>query len=63
MVKEKKLTRKDFEGTMGLQMDDISKKLFPNLDYQTRTKIIKQCFEIEGEYIEEYGGELYVFCK
>ncbi|RPJ94027.1 HAD family hydrolase [Rummeliibacillus sp. TYF005] len=59
VVKEKKLTREDFEGTMGLQMDDISRKLFPNLDYQTRTKIIKQCFEIEGEYIEEYGGELY----
>ncbi|MDQ0481827.1 phosphoglycolate phosphatase-like HAD superfamily hydrolase [Alkalihalobacillus hemicentroti] len=27
----KELTRTDFEGTMGLQMDDISKKLFPYL--------------------------------
>lgn len=44
---------------MGLQMDDISRKLFPNLDFKTRTKIIKQCFEIEGKYIEEHGGILY----
>ncbi|PFA19845.1 MULTISPECIES: HAD family hydrolase [Bacillus cereus group] len=60
---EKKLTRKDFEGTMGLQMDDISSKLFPNLDLDTRTQIIKQCFEIEGEYIEEHGGVLYANVK
>ncbi|WP_102691813.1 HAD family hydrolase [Rummeliibacillus pycnus] len=55
----KKLTRKDLEGTMGLQLDGISRKLFPNLDLNTRTKIIKQCFEIEGKYIEEHGGILY----
>ncbi|MFJ8260348.1 HAD family hydrolase [Rummeliibacillus sp. NPDC094406] len=56
---EKKLTRRDFEGTMGLQMDDISRKLFPKLDLNTRTQIIKQCFEIEGKYIEEHGGILF----
>lgn len=56
---EKKLTRRDFEGTMGLQMDDISSKLFPNLDLNTRTQIIKQCFELEGKYIEEHGGALF----
>lgn len=55
----KKLTRKDLEGTMGLQLDGISRKLFPNLDLNTRTKIIKQCFKIEGKYIEELGGILY----
>lgn len=55
----KKLTRKDLEGTMGLQLDGISRKLFPNLDLNTRTKIIKQCFKIEGKYIEEHGGILY----
>ncbi|MBJ8055344.1 HAD family hydrolase [Bacillus cereus] len=60
---EKKLTRKDFEGTMGLQMDDISSKLFPNLDLDNRTQIIKQCFEIEGKYIEEHGGVLYANVK
>ncbi|WP_312753180.1 HAD hydrolase-like protein [Rummeliibacillus suwonensis] len=56
---KRKLTRRDFEGTMGLQMDGISSKLFPNLDLNTRTKIIKQCFEIEGKYIEEHGGVLF----
>ncbi|MGX9135025.1 HAD hydrolase-like protein [Rummeliibacillus sp. JY-2-4R] len=56
---EKKLTRKDFEGTIGLQMDDISSKLFPYLDLNIRTQIIKQCFEIEGKYIEKYGGILF----
>lgn len=56
---EKKLTRRDFESTMGLQMDDISSKLFPSLDLNTQTQIIKQCFEIEGKYIEEHGGALF----
>lgn len=56
---ENNFTRRDFEGTMGLQKDDISSKLFPKLDLNIRAEIIEQCFENQGEYIEKYGGILF----
>lgn len=53
------LTRKDFEGTMGLQMDEISRRFFPALNDQERQKIIKDCCEVEHSVIEKNGGVLF----
>lgn len=53
------LTRADFEKTMGLQMHDISKKLFPNLSDDLRKQVITQCCHIERRYIKKQGGNLY----
>lgn len=53
------LTREDLEGVMGLQMDEIGRKLFPSLDDQGRAKILKECFDVENEYIEKNGGVPY----
>ena len=53
------LTRKDFEGTMGLQMNEISRKLFPALSYMERQQLVKVCCELEQPFIEKYGGVLY----
>ncbi len=50
------LTREDLEGVMGLQMDDIAKKLFPALEDEVRSKILNECFEVENTYIEKHGG-------
>ena len=36
---KRELTREDLEGTMGLQLPDISKKLFPSLDDNLRDKV------------------------
>ncbi|WP_226658093.1 HAD family hydrolase [Pseudalkalibacillus hwajinpoensis] len=55
----KKLTRTDFEGTMGLQMHDISLKLFPYLSEDVRTQVITECCAVEQGYLEKYGGFLY----
>ena len=53
------LTRKDFEDTMGLQMNEISRKLFPTLANTERQKIIKDCCEVEQSILEKNGGDLY----
>ncbi|MBS8266258.1 HAD family hydrolase [Mesobacillus boroniphilus] len=56
---DSELTRKDFEGTMGLQMNEISRKLFPTLNNKERQKIIKDCCEVEQSILEKNGGVLY----
>ena len=53
------LTRTDLEGTMGLQMDDMSKKLFPYLNEEVRLQVIKDCFQTEEEFLLNQGGKLY----
>ncbi|MBT2638633.1 HAD family hydrolase [Bacillus sp. ISL-39] len=53
------LTRKDFEGTMGLQMNEISKKLFPALNDKERQKLIIDCCEAEQSILEKNGGVLF----
>ena len=56
---KRELTRTDFEGTMGLQMSEISKKLFPYLSEDLRAQVIAECCQTESEYIKQYGGKLY----
>ncbi|WP_339171282.1 HAD family hydrolase [Solibacillus sp. FSL R5-0691] len=53
------LTREDFEGTMGLQMNEISRKLFPALSYTERQQLVNACCELEKSFIDKYGGVLY----
>ncbi len=53
------LTRQDFEGTMGLQMDEISRKLFPDLANTEREKLINDCCEVEQSILEKNGGVLF----
>lgn len=56
---ERELTRIDFEGTMGLQMPDISKKLFPDLNEEVRLQVITECCDAEQVYLKRHGGSLY----
>lgn len=56
---KRELTRSDFEGTMGLQMPEISQKLFPYLSEDLRKQLIDEFCHIEREYIKQYGGKLY----
>jgi phosphoglycolate phosphatase len=56
---EGELTRKDFEGTMGLQMDEISRKLFPQLTEGQRQQLVEDCCTAEAHYLEKHGGALY----
>ncbi|WP_342728976.1 HAD family hydrolase [Virgibacillus subterraneus] len=57
------LTRKDFEDTMGLQMNEIGRKLFPTLCYKERQQLVKDCCEVEHSFLEKNGGVLYQKCR
>lgn len=55
----RKLKRTDFEETMGLQMQEISLKLFPYLTDRVRKQVIRECCEVELGYLEKHGGTLF----
>ena len=59
LPKRKQLTRADIEGVMGLQADEISKKLFPNIEEALRKKVMDKCFKADEEFIKKQGGRLY----
>jgi phosphoglycolate phosphatase len=56
---EKELTSDDFKATMGLQMHDIGKHFFPDLEEGSRTQLLNKCGEAERVLLEEKGGQLY----
>ena len=53
------MTIEELYGCMGLQMYDISAKLFPNLSKDMQKKLMDECCEYENEYLSIHGGELY----
>lgn len=55
----KELTREDFQRTMGLQMDEISRRFFPDADDDVRKQLIDTCGKNELHTIAEQGGSLY----
>lgn len=55
----KVITPKDMESCMGLTIDKIGKKLFPDLDDTWQMKLMKECCDTEQIYLGEHGGKLY----
>jgi len=55
----KAVTHEDMQGCMGLPMDEIGKKLFPELDEAVQRKLMKEFCETEQVFLEEHGGMLY----
>ncbi|ODA42901.1 HAD family hydrolase [Desulfosporosinus sp. BG] len=53
------VTPEDMQGCMGLPMNEIGKKLFPDLDEDFQTKLMKEFCETEQVYLEEHGGMLF----
>jgi phosphoglycolate phosphatase len=56
---KRELTRTDFESTMGLQIHEISIKLFPDLSEDVRLQVIHECCDTEQGYLKKQGGNLY----
>ena len=56
---KKEITKEDFRATMGLQIQDIGKKLFPYLDENAQNQVLKECCKLERVYLEKQGGNLY----
>jgi phosphoglycolate phosphatase len=53
------LVLEDLHGIMGLQMKDIGLKLFPYLEDHVREQILKECCQVESQFLGEQGGKLY----
>lgn len=53
---EKELTSDDFKTTMGLQMHEIEKILFPDMEEKYRAQLSNKCCEAERVLLEQKGG-------
>lgn len=53
------ITSSDLESCMGLLIEDIGKKLFPDLSDELRSELMKECCDKEQIYLGEHGGKLY----
>lgn len=53
------LSRKVLEETMGMQMEAISRKLFPDLNGAERQQLVEECSGVENLFLEKHGGRLY----
>ncbi|PFA67156.1 HAD family hydrolase [Bacillus sp. AFS015802] len=53
------ITRDHLEGTMGLQIKEIGKILFPELDEEGREQLLKELSQHEIPHLRERGGRLY----
>jgi phosphoglycolate phosphatase len=56
---EKEITHEDMGKCMGLQISEIGKKLFPDLDEDFQMKLMKECCDTEQVYLGENGGTLF----
>ena len=56
---ENQLTVEDFRGIMGLQIDEVGKKLLPNFNSDKQKELLKECCAAECAYLEIHGGNLY----
>ncbi|AET68458.1 haloacid dehalogenase superfamily enzyme, subfamily IA [Desulfosporosinus orientis DSM 765] len=55
----KVITPEDMQGCMGLPMNEIGIKLFPDFDEDFLRKLMKEFCETEQVYLEKHGGMLF----
>lgn len=53
------VTRADIQSVMGLPMDEIARRLFPEVTTARQMELVNACGGYENEYLEEHGGMLY----
>lgn len=58
-LSERRFSADDIRGVMGLTMDAIAARFFPEESEQTRSEILARCCEIENEYLRGHGGGIY----
>lgn len=56
---EKRITVKDMQSVMGLTMDRLAERLFPELEEERRMELLEHCGLYENEYLRLHGGRLY----
>ncbi len=53
------ITKPQLTACMGLKMDDIAQKLFPELDKDKQMELMTSCSEYELEYLAKNGAKLF----
>lgn len=53
------ITRQEQESLMGLQMDEISRRMFPGETPERQKALMAECMEEENRYLAQHGGRLY----
>ncbi|AAK80450.1 phosphoglycolate phosphatase [Clostridium acetobutylicum] len=53
------ITPKDIKASMGLQIDEIGKLLFPEEDEKMQLQLMNECCDEEKLYLGEHGGKLF----
>ncbi|MCM1165100.1 MAG: HAD family hydrolase [Lachnospiraceae bacterium] len=56
---DRRFTAEDIQSVMGLPMDKIAERFFPEAAEETRLKILERCCEGENAYLRAHGGEIY----
>lgn len=56
---DKRFSADDIKSVMGLTMDTIAARFFPDESEQTRLKILERCCEVENKYLRVHGGGIY----
>ena len=56
---EPNLNREILQGLFGKTMDEIAAGVFPDLDPDSRRKLMDICFDYENRYLETHPGKLY----
>ncbi len=58
-VRANPITVKELEGCMGLPMDKIAERLFPDTEHNMRMSLLDKCCVLENKYLSEHGGKLF----
>jgi phosphoglycolate phosphatase len=53
------ITVEKLNDCMGLQMEQIAERLFPQVDQKTQLKLMQECCDLENIYLAKHGGTLY----
>ncbi len=53
------VTVEKLHSCMGLPLEEIASRLFPELDDEMQMKLMNECCEYENEYLGKHGGILY----
>lgn len=53
------ITKEDLQRVMGLPMDEIAAKLFPELSVERQLEVLEACCQVENAYLTEHGGVLF----
>lgn len=56
---DRRITKEDIQGVMGLTMDAIGNKLFGELSKERQMELVDECGSYENDYLRIHGGELY----